>query len=127
METDGDTLKLQNFFVICNSILISVSDDTYDQIVNDDKVVLGEEVKIVFTSASSLLDIHIEDCFAHNNKYKTDGEDFKLDSEGKLIEDAGFNHIDLVESDCFLTEKSDEKLKIIQERDCFFMYRENSK
>merc|ERR1719343_1937146 len=55
-----------------------VSDDKYDPIVNDDKVVLGEEVKIVFTSASSLLDIHIEDCFAHNNKYKTADGDFLL-------------------------------------------------
>merc|ERR1712048_1115632 len=86
----------------------------YDPIVNDDKVVLGEEVKIVFTSASSLLDIHIEECFAHNNKYKTADGDFLLNDEGNYVEDDGFNHIDLVEGDCFLTEKSDEKLEIIK-------------
>ena len=48
----------------------SGSDNTYAAVGDSEKIVLGENVKIVFTAASSVLDIHIEDCIAHNNKYK---------------------------------------------------------
>ena len=87
--------------------------DSYDEVESGDTVVLGEKVKIVFTAASSLLDIHIEDCFAHNNKYekKTDGSDqFKT----PLVPDSGFNQLKLVQSDCFQTG---DKLDVIKEGD----------
>ena len=89
-----------------------MSDNTYDEVDSKDTVVLGEKVKIVFTAASSLLDIHIEDCFAHNNKYekKTDSEDFKT----PLVKDTGFNELQLVQNDCFQTG---DKLNVIQEGD----------
>merc|ERR1712227_81894 len=67
---------------------------------NGDIVVLGDKVKIVFTSASSLLDIHIQECFAHNNKYKKEDDGTFKDP---LDEDVGFNELQLVDNDCFET------------------------
>ena len=71
-------------------------------------------MKIVFTSASSLLDIHIEDCVAHNNKYKkVDGKEEFVTPLEKIT---GFNDLELVEADCF---KTGGKYDIIEEGDYF--------
>ena len=79
--------------------------DSYVAVTDSDSVVLGEEVKVVFTSASSLLDIHVEDCFAHNNKYKTEEKDGNQVFIMPLEEDKanGFNKLELFDDDCPVT------------------------
>ena len=83
----------------------------YDEVNANDTVVLGDEVKVVFTSASSVLDIHIEDCFAHNDKYLKVGDEYVKDANGALTKEPGFNELQLVEDDCL---ESGDKLDIIK-------------